>query len=373
MKIKEGIQLKRRMGRVVVLALTLTFTAFLPPPQSSAQSSSAAAACQVQWYNPTGSIDGGYPSVAIDGPSRFFVMVYNRATNGVTPAINYRLGSAGSWQNPNLGPVRNVQNGYQPAVALNTDGVLVEVHHEYSFAQLNNQVYYRIGKVNLNGSVDQTIEWSSLAYDLDGGRYPSVAINDLRQVVEVHETNNLLGRKLYYHLGHLRQDAGVPNKYYLVSDSGDNGIEYNEGYYPHITLDNQGNVLEVHQASEHNDLHYRRGKLNNAGTRIDWAPAASNGRYETGNGRSPSVAQNGSGFVLEAHTTTEAPPNTSVRPLYGQINTSSNSVIDLTNPRVNWTKSSQIGVSTNGNAAIAVYQDLSNTQLAYRLGQVNCP
>jgi hypothetical protein len=380
MKTREVIQLKRgtkviqdRMRRVVVLALTLTFAAFVHPPQSSAQQSPAAAACQVQWYSANGAIDGGYPSVAMDGPSRFFVMVYNRATGGVTPGISYRLGNAGSWQNPSLGPARNVQNGYNPGVAINTDGVLVEVHHDYSAGAVNDLVYYRIGKVNLNGSVEQTIEWSSPAYALDGGRNPQVAINDLGQVVEVHETNNVFGHKLYYHLGHLRQSTDNPNQYYLISDSGANGIEYNEGRFPQITLDNQGNVIEVHQASRNNDLHYRRGKLNNAGTRINWAPAASNGRYVTGNGRSPSIAQNGAGFVLEAHSSVQIAPNTSVSLLYGQINTSSNSIIDLTNPGLNWAASSQVGVSTNGNAAIAVYKNLSNAQLVYRLGQVNCP
>jgi hypothetical protein len=202
---------------------------------------------------------------------------------------------------------------------------------------------------------------------------PQVAINDLGQVVEVHETNNIFGHKLYYHLGHLRQSTDNPNRYYLIEDSGDNGIAYDEGRLPHITLDNQGNVIEVQQASSNNNLHYRRGKLNNAGTRINWAPAASNGRYETGNGRLPSVAQNGDGFVLEAHATAQLSPNTSVKLLYGWINTNSSSIIDLTNPGVNWAKSGHVGVSTNGNAAIAVYENLSNAQLVYRLGQVNCP
>ena len=78
-------------------------------------------------------------------------------------------------------------------------------------------------------------------------------------------------------------------------------------------------------------------------------------------------------FVLEAHSSVPIAPNTSVSLLYGQINTGSNSVIDLTNPGINWAMSSQVGVSTNGSAAIAVYKNLSNAQLTYRLGQVNCP
>lgn len=74
----------------------------------------------------------------------------------------------------------------------------------------------------------------------------------------------------------------------------------------------------------------------------------------------PSVAQNGAGFVLEAHSTIQVAPNMSgVKLLYGQINTNSNSVIDLTNPGINWMKSTQAGVSTNGNAAIAVLRECS--------------
>jgi hypothetical protein len=147
MQLKRGIKLiQGRMRRVVLLALNLAFAAFVHPPHSSAQPSPAAATCHVQWYDTNGAIDGWGPSVAIDGPSRFFVMVYNRGTSG-TPGISYRLGRAGSWQNPDLGPARNVQNGYYPGVAMNTDGVLVEVHHEYSVGQVTNLVYYRIGKV----------------------------------------------------------------------------------------------------------------------------------------------------------------------------------------------------------------------------------
>lgn len=372
MKNKEAKLIERKpklinlpVRKLVLVAFTLTFASFVTPTRSSAQSpapaqagAESAATCQVRWYGPNGYGAGSNPTIAIDGGSRFFVEIHERG------ALTYRLGRANSFENPELGPVETVQiGGDTPGVAMNADGLLIEVHKQYSVGAVNNLVYYRLGKVDLSGSVNQKIAWSSPAYPIEGGQYPQVAINDLGRVVEVHESNNLTNHKLYYNLGYADK---VGENYYMSWDKLQ-GTEYNTGRRPHITIDNQGNVIEVHQAVSNNDLHYRRGRIVNGS--IQWTAAPPNGRYETGNGRLPSVAQNGAGFVLEAHQTSA---NNAVRTLYGQVNANI-SVIDWTNPGVTWTNAANVAVSTSGPVAIAAYTNPENQSLSYRLGEVNCP
>ena len=226
----------------------------------------------------------------------------------------------------------------------------------------------RIGKIDLSGGVDQSIVWSSPIYSYDGGMRPQVAINDSGTVVEVHETNNIFNHKLYYHTGHI---VKIGESYYMDWDSGASGIQYDAGRNPHITLDNEGNVIEVHESPINaENLHYRRGRVNNEVTRVDWAPAASNGRFQTGNAEDPAVSLSNDGFVLEAHNT-YSPKNVIVQ--YGQVNETTDNVVDWVHNQWEWQNADYVSLSANAYYAAAIFNQYASSNLLYAVGVVICP
>lgn len=88
--------------------------------------------------------------------------------------------------------------GWDPSVALNSDGHVLEVHSTVTLRRLR----YR------NGVVDSSafrIDWGRDAIQYDLGEYPSVCLNGNREgnVVEAHETN--FGRSVWCRSGCLNR------------------------------------------------------------------------------------------------------------------------------------------------------------------------
>jgi hypothetical protein len=78
-------------------------------------------------------------------------------------------------------------------------------------------------------------------------------------IVGVHESGGG-GNGLCYRVGHLRNPAGYD--YTIQWDSPTWGIYYDEGINPHIAINNLNEVVQVHQVPSEQLLHYRRGVIN---------------------------------------------------------------------------------------------------------------
>jgi hypothetical protein len=184
-------------------------------------------------------------------------------------------------------------NGERPAVAISKEGYVIEVHSNRENSAGSEQ-YYRVGKIDPNGDESQTITWKSELIHWDGGFHTSIAINDNGLIVGVHETNVYRGTGLYYRVGQLRNPAG--NDYTIAWSSGSTGVNYDDGKNPHIALNNHNQVVEVHQVTGEQLLHYRRGTISEGKIAFTASHRYDNRAME------PAVALLDSGLVLEVHS-----------------------------------------------------------------------
>ena len=92
----------------------------------------------------------------------------------------------------------------------------------------------------------------------DSGFHSSTAINSNGVIVEVHESGSG-GKGLYYRVGHLEHPNGGEPR--IEWDSGTNGVKYDDGINPHIAINNHNEVVLVHQVTGVELVHYRRGSV----------------------------------------------------------------------------------------------------------------
>jgi hypothetical protein len=182
-------------------------------------------------------------------------------------------------------------NGDWPTVAVSNSGYVIFVHSTKG-SRSGSRLDYRVGKLDPNGDQNQLVTWLTGDAQWDAGYHSSISMNNSGVIVGVHESSSSSG--LYYRVGHLTNPAG--GNYTITWDSGTNGVIYSHGENPHIALNNNGQVVEVHQVSGEHLLHYIRGMV--SGGKIGFAsdqPVYSN------RGQRPSVALNDNGFVTEVH------------------------------------------------------------------------
>jgi hypothetical protein len=167
-------------------------------------------------------------------------------------------------------------HGETPAVAITRLGRVVEVHRN----EMGYRLYHRVGDLH-----EATIIWKqSIRYGT--GMTPHVAVNNHNVVVEVHK-NEATGRTLYYTVGRLTGDQvdwGQPRRTF----------EYATGIRPSVALNDEGVVVEVHEAQYYDDLWYKLGRVQ--GNEVIW-----DGGTKIGRGVSPGVAMNNAGVVVEVH------------------------------------------------------------------------
>jgi hypothetical protein len=205
--------------------------------------------------------------------------------------IWYRLGKVDGEKIIWGGSRRLDDTGYWPAVAISKEGYVIVVHSDRAI-KLLSQLFYKVGKIDPNGDENQPIAWLTGSMNWDRGFHSSIAINDNGVIVGVHETgHNSTG--LYYRVGRLLNPAG--GDYGMQWDSGPTGIHYDEGINPHIAINNNNEVVQVHQVPGESLLHYRRGVVN--GGAILFEPSQ---RYDNDSAQ-PAVALLDTGLVLEVH------------------------------------------------------------------------
>jgi hypothetical protein len=233
--------------------------------QSQAQESSApdptieGTDASVSWNKPE-KFDTGIQSQASINSSRMVVEVH-RSEGGYDAW--YHVGRLTQYgQTVNWGKSHPMYKGptstaTSPTVALTNDNYVI---YAYS-AQIDKKassLRYRVGRIDPLGSVDQDIEWLTDDTFYDTGYRSSLSINAKGIITEVHEADGKTG--IFYRIGHLEDPS--QGKYSIVWDSGVLGVPYDNGVYPHISINNRNEVMEMHQINSNESIvHYRRGSL----------------------------------------------------------------------------------------------------------------
>ena len=205
--------------------------------------------------------DGNDPSVAVHSSG----LVLDGHRSHIGNALWYRLGElnktgtgvtwGGSQRLPGVG-AGGLQNW--PNVAITREGYVIFVY-SLGGIKIDGDLYYVVGKINPNGDTNQSITWLTDKIHFDAGFHSSIAINENGVILLAFESGSG-GNGLYYRVGHLSNPAG--GDYTIQWDSGQYGVHYDDGINPHIALNNLNEVVEVHQVSSTEGiLHYRRGNV----------------------------------------------------------------------------------------------------------------
>jgi hypothetical protein len=183
-----------------------------------------------------------------------------------------------------------VSSGDWPSVALSKEGYVIFTWST-GFYNCCSDLAYRVGTVNLAGDVNQTIDFQTGKETVyDSGYHNSISINSQGVIAEAHEG----GKAMFYRLGHLKNPAG--KDYNIVWDTGKNGIKYDSGVDPQISINDNYQVVEVHGVRSESLLHYIRGSaLSNT---IDFS--SDHPRYDN-RAVYPGVVLLSDGSVVEVH------------------------------------------------------------------------
>lgn len=220
--------------------------------------------------------EGKVPSVSINDSG---IIVEVHAAQGLSSGLWHRVGKlTTSSSGIEWGNHSRYDYGSRPRIAINKDGVVVEVH---KVQELVPTLWYHVGKVNAHS---MTIDWGS-SHKYDKGTTPDVALTDDGTVIEVHETNNVFSNDTYYHVGTV--DASSKTIKWGPSH------RYGEGKTPSVAVNSKGVVVELHGSGQ---LWYHVGSLQAHNQSISWGDSK---KYETGT--SPCVAINNRGQIIEVH------------------------------------------------------------------------
>jgi GH18 family chitinase len=160
-------------------------------------------------------------------------------------------------------------------------------------------LYKNSGNLQKQVSAEELTEGSTIdpqkALKYETGKYPSVAINDLDMVVEVHEGAD--NDDLCYRVGEVDKET---NRVDWKSTQPD---RYTTGHKPSVAINNSKLVVAAHQGMHGQDLAFRIGAIVTKPDKtldIVWKKEDSHGNnYERGS--RPSVAINNNGLVVEVH------------------------------------------------------------------------
>ena len=231
-----------------------------------ALSVNTAASQTLEWSPSQNYDDGGQTSVAVH-PSG---LVLEAHQTHLGDAMWYRLGTLNgasvTWGGSQRLPGVAAQNW--PNVAITKEGYVIYVHSTNDFKRFG-KLYYMVGKIDPNAGANQSITWltdtSSSGTFIDAGFHSSMAVNKRGEIVLAFESGSG-GNGLYYRMGHLQNPAG--GNYSITWDSGRYGKHYDEGLNPHIALNNLDEVVEVHEVDGEPLLHCRRGIMLISGIRF---------------------------------------------------------------------------------------------------------
>ena len=184
----------------------------------------------------------------------------------------------------------NIGNGHAPAVALTDSGHVVVVYRGLAYRS-----YYRVGSIDTE---HKEINWANEAQSYGFGQELSVAMNGDGTVIEVHRSPSISLYRLRFTYGKLEVDNQGK-----ISGKIDwrNPKTYSHGFYPCVSLNNDGKIVEVHQRILSRNLVYRTGIDDKQAKTLQFSTQ----RYYS-KGWAPVVALNDHNQVIECHETNSA-------------------------------------------------------------------
>jgi len=312
---------------------------------------------QLQW-SPASDFDTGQQTDVAVYPSGL-VLEFHKTDSIITDTLWYHVGR---WDGNTVnwgGSQRLPVNATWPNVAVTKEGYVLFVWSTGLFKS-SSGLQYMVGKIDPDGSVNQSIIWLTEAKWLDSGFHSSIAINEKGVIVEVHESGSG-GEGLYYRVGRLANPAG--GDFNIIWESGAYGQHYDDGINPHIAINNLNQVVEVHQVTGEDLQHYHRGIVLSSGI-IDFRGSQ---RYEN-NGYNPSVALLDNGLVLELHA------DDGIYARTGILSQSNPALIDWTNSVKISGQYGPTAIATNGTQLVgphfAVGTWSSNPKLYFSVAQI---
>ncbi|MET0556877.1 MAG: hypothetical protein ABW221_27810 [Vicinamibacteria bacterium] len=226
--------------------------------------------------------NGRDPSVGLDRGGNV-VLVHGTASG----EKHYRVGRLNQ-ASIDWGPERAGGLGLRPRIALNNQGVAVEVHKN----QREGILYCRAGRLDAAGS---DVRWPHADRYAEGGNRdrPSVALNDAGVVVAAHEVDKgRQGMWVYYDVGQVREAGGTHRIHWSQRQ-----VQHGRGGMPGLAIDGRGRVVEVRRV----DARWLQYSISHVrGNRIELGPVRQivlPGNVR-GNGHYPSVAITEDGLVI---------------------------------------------------------------------------
>ena len=182
--------------------------------------------------------------------------------------------------------------GDHPAVAMNDNGQIVEVHDSGAGA-----LWYWTGTYGADGRVT----WLRHGH-YDSGTSPAVALSDNGDLVEVHQSQS--ASTLWYHVGHLGADGEIT---WSASHQYDNGVT------PSIAFTGASTLREIHRSQSGSQNWQWTGTL--SGQTVTWAD---NGT--TADPRYPTSTASATGHHVTVYTQADgATPDTTLRATTDQV------------------------------------------------------
>ena len=148
-------------------------------------------------------------------------------------------------------------------------------------------MYSIVGKID--GDKIQWAQGEKTPQFIANGRYPKIAINDSKVVVEVHKSQ--WWKTLWYRVGTLDEHTKE------INWSENDHLLRNAGCNPAVALSNDGTVIVAYQ--EGDKTFYCVGKVNRDATEITWQGAGV-GELFTIPTKDPSISINETGLVVVA-------------------------------------------------------------------------
>lgn len=204
--------------------------------------------------------------------------------------------------------------GCDPSIALNDDNVAVEIHR--SPIQSTSGSWVKYGWIWLYkfdtyyktwyhvGQLNKgNVSWGG-SVNYGSGEEPDVAMNNAKLCVEVHRS----GANLYSRVG----IVNVNNK---TINFGDNS-QFASGYAPEVALNNKNEVIAMYHDASSN-LYYQVGIINSGSKTISWGTAKLYGKGNRGD-----IALADKGDVIETHVLSGE-----IYKIAGLLNSASKSVV----------------------------------------------
>jgi len=188
------------------------------------------------------------------------------------------------------GSIYQYDAGGDVSVTINDDNHIVEVHAGSIGGSNQYSHYYRVGSINTSS---KTITWLSGGKSFNSGGAISIAMDNLGNIVTAFrgEPGSSNANKLYYRVGDIDFASGVISWGALANSGTGGNID--------ISIDDKGNVLDVHSGSPGGSNHfrhyYRLGSMSDADNTINWQNSQ---RFDTGGLVKADINNNGYGINI---------------------------------------------------------------------------